>query len=83
MKQRQFLAMIAPYKTIEGTYHLDNQFMDMIVAYKIPELREKLAKGLESGCEHCAEDIWCGKDEKNQECSCCCHRYANLLRGSN
>jgi len=42
--------------------------------------REQIAREIEI-CEPCFNDVWCGKDEKNQDCSCICHQYAAIARG--
>ena len=51
-------------------------------AIKVIELvREQITKGFEVACQRCEEDIWCGKDEKNQDCDCSHHYYADSVRG--
>jgi len=58
--------------------------VEQIVAYRKQEwekeLREQIAREIEI-CEPCFNDVWCGKDEKNQDCSCICHQYATIARG--
>ena len=44
------------------------------------EIGEQIAREIEI-CEPCFNDVWCGKDEKNQDCSCICHQYAAIARG--
>ena len=54
--------------------------MEIVAPDAIKQLREQIAREIEI-CEPCFNDVWCGKDEKNQDCSCICHQYAAIARG--
>ena len=54
--------------------------LEIVAPEAIKQLREQIAREIEI-CEPCFNDVWCGKDEKNQDCSCICHQYAAIARG--
>ena len=54
--------------------------IEIVAPGAIKQLREQIAREIEI-CEPCFNDVCCGKDEKNQDCSCICHQYAAIARG--
>jgi len=80
MDSKQFLEVVEKYKA--GFITLPD-VMESLAVYTFGEVEkhgEQIAREIEI-CEPCFNDVWCGKDEKNQDCSCICHQYAAIARG--